>query len=152
MLRLTLSHQPSSNTVSFMLIFNSKSHPVSVSLNFLPNLNAKLSFSTISAYATTVFQHLLTVVFQHQHMLHPGVSASAHSGVSASAYATAWCFSIYSALCFSIYYSGVSAYTQHWCFSIYSALVFQHILSTGVFSSLTLTSIIKLSFNLHLTN
>jgi hypothetical protein len=92
-----------------MLIFNSKSHPVSVSLNFLPNLNAKLSFSTVSAYATAVFQHLLTVVFQHQHMLQPGVSASAHSGVSASAYATAWCFSIYSALCFSIYYSGVSA-------------------------------------------
>jgi hypothetical protein len=87
----------------------SKSHPVSVSLIFPSNLNAKLSFSTVSAYATAVFQHLLTVVFQHQHMLQPGVSASAHSGVSASAYATAWCFSIYSALCFSIYYSGVSA-------------------------------------------
>jgi hypothetical protein len=91
------------------VIFFSKSHPVSVSLNFLPNLNAKLCFSTVSAYATAVFQHLLTVVFQHQHMLQPGVSASAHSGVSASAYATAWCFSIYSALCFSIYYSDVSA-------------------------------------------
>jgi hypothetical protein len=87
----------------------SKSHPVSVSLIFPSNLNAKLSFSTVSAYATAVFQHMLTVVFQHQHMLQPGVSASAHSSVSASAYATAWCFSIYLALCFSIYYSGVSA-------------------------------------------
>jgi hypothetical protein len=65
-----------------------------------------------------VFQHLLTVVFQHQHMLQPGVSASAHSGVSASAYATAWCFSIYSALCFSIYYSTVFQHMLQRCFSI----------------------------------
>jgi hypothetical protein len=108
-LRLTQVHDMTSfsNVSSFFKI------PPSFSLtDFSPNLNAKLSFSTVSAYATAVFQHLLTVVFQHQHMLQPGVSASAHSGVSASAYATAWCFSIYSALyysVFSIYYSGVSA-------------------------------------------
>jgi hypothetical protein len=125
--------------ISNLIFVNfSKSHPVSVSLNFLPNLNAKFSFSTVSSYATAVFQHLLTVVFQHQHMLQPGVSASAHSGVSASAYATAWCFSICSALCFSIY--------SAWCSSIYSALVFQLMLQrcfsisySGVSASKNLT-------------
>jgi hypothetical protein len=102
---------------SFMLIFQNP-NPVSVSLIFQSNLNAKLSFSTVSAYATAVFQHLLTAVFQHQHMLQPGVSASAHSGVSASAYATAWCFSIYSALCFSLCYSLVFQHKLQRCFSI----------------------------------
>jgi hypothetical protein len=84
------------NKPNQVLIFNSKSHPVSVSLIFQSNLNAKLSFSTVSAYATAVFQHLLqqcfsiyyssvsasvTAVFQHilstvfQLMLQPGVSA-----------------------------------------------------------------------------
>jgi hypothetical protein len=99
----------------------SKSHPVSVSLNFLPNLNAKFSFSTVSSYATAVFQHLLTVVFQHQHMLQPCFSIY-YSSVSTSITAVfqlllQQCFSIYSAvfqlmlqhLCFSISYSGVSA-------------------------------------------
>jgi hypothetical protein len=127
------------------LVNFSKSHPVSVSLNFLPNLNAKFSFSTVSSYATAVFQHLLTVVFQHQHMLQPCFSIY-YSSVSASTTAVfqhllQQCFSIYYSSvsasttavfqhllqqCFSFYYSSVSAYTQH-CVSAYAtALVFQH--------------------------
>jgi hypothetical protein len=108
----------------------SKSHPVSVSLNFLPNLNAKFSFSTVSSYATAVFQHLLTVVFQHQHMLQQCFSIY-YSSVSASTTAV---FQHLLQQCFSIYYSSVSAsitavfqhilstvfqlMLQHWCFSI----------------------------------
>jgi hypothetical protein len=90
----------------------SKSHPVSVSLIFLPNLNAKLSFSTVSAYATVVFQHLLQPCFSIY-----------YSSVSASTTAV---FQHLLQQCFSICYSSVSAYTQHcvsayataWCFSI----------------------------------
>jgi hypothetical protein len=95
----------------------SKSHPVSVSLNFLPNLNSKFSVSTVSSYATAVFQHLLTVVFQHQHMLQPCFSIC-YSSVSAS---TTVVFQHLLQQCFSIYYSSVST-------SI--TAVFQHILST----------------------
>jgi hypothetical protein len=139
-----------------VLIFQNP-NPVSVSLIFQSNLNAKLSFSTVSAYATAwcfnifsqwcfsisicyslVFQHLFTTVFQHQHMLQPGVSASAHSGVSASSYATAWCFSIYSALCFSIYSAWCSSIYSAWCFILCYSLVFQHKLQPGVLASKTL--------------
>jgi hypothetical protein len=103
-----------------MLIFQNP-NPVSVSLIFQSNLNAKLSFSTVSAYVTALCFSIYSA----------GVSAYTQPGVSAyttalvfqhmtqhcvSAYTTAWCFSIYSALCFSIYYS----------------LVFQHILQPGV--------------------
>jgi hypothetical protein len=120
------------STVNF-----SKSHPVSVSLNFLPNLNAKFSFSTVSSYATAVFQHLLTVVFQHQHMLQPCFSIC-YSRVSASTTAV---FQHLLQQCFSIYYSSVSASTtvfQHLlqqcfsillsalCFSLCYSPVFQH--------------------------
>jgi hypothetical protein len=72
-----------------LLIFQNP-NPVLVSLNFQPNLNAKLSFSTVSAYVTAwcfnicsqwCFSIRLSTMFQH--MLQPGVSASAHSGVSA---------------------------------------------------------------------
>ena len=104
------------NKTFYVLFVNfSKSHPVSVSLNFLPNLNAKFSFSTVSSYATAVFQHLLTVVFQHQHMLQPCFSIY-YSSVSASTTAV---FQHLLQQCFSIYYSSVSAYTQH-CVSAYA--------------------------------
>jgi hypothetical protein len=113
----------------------SKSHPVSVSLIFQSNLNAKLSFSTVSAYATAVFQHLLqpcfsiyyssvsastTAVFQH--LLQQCFSIY-YSSVSASITAVfqhllQQCFSIYSALCFSLCYSLVFQHKLQRCFSI----------------------------------
>ena len=85
----------------------SKSHPVSVSLIFQSNLNAKLSFSTVSAYAIVVFQHLLQPCFSIY-----------YSSVSASTTAV---FQHLLQQCFNIYYSSVST-------SI--TAVFQHILST----------------------
>ena len=119
------------NKPNQVLIFNSKSHPVSVSLIFQSNLNAKLSFSTVSAYATAVFQHLLQPCFS---IYYNSVSAST---TTVFQHLLQQCFNIYSALCFSLCYSLVFQHKLQRCFSIcYSRVstsitaVFQHILST----------------------
>jgi hypothetical protein len=114
----------------------SKSQPSFSLSDFSVKFKCQTQFQhCFSICYSLVFQHLLTAVFQHQHMLQPGVSASAHSGVSASAYATAWCFSICSALCFSIYSAWCFSIYSAWCFSLCYSLVFQHKLQPGVSAS-----------------
>jgi hypothetical protein len=143
MKKLSLLHFPpssfagtgSTECTSVCIVNFSKSHPVSVSLIFQSNLNAKLSFSTVSSYATAVFQHLLqpcfniyyssvststTAVFQH--LLHQCFSIY-YSSVSASTTAVfqhllQQCFSIYSALCFILCYILVFQHKLQRCFSI----------------------------------
>jgi hypothetical protein len=89
------------------------------------------SFSTVSAYVSALFQHILSTVSAYtQHCFSIYSALFQHILNTVSAY-TQHCFSIYSAL-FQHILSTVSAYTQH-CFSIYSTL-FQHILIARCFS------------------
>ena len=121
------------NKPNQVLIFNSKSHPVSVSLIFQSNLNAKLSFSTVSTYVIALcfsiysqrcFSIWLSTMFQH--LLQHCVSTSV----------TTLCFSIYYNTVFQhLLHHCVSASVTALCFSICYNTVFQHLLQHCVLAS-----------------
>jgi hypothetical protein len=108
-----------------MLIFSKSQHSFSLA-DFQSNLNAKLSFSTVSAYVTALcfiiysqrcFSICYSTVFQH--LIQHCVSASV----------TALCFSIcYSTVFQHLLQHCVSASVTALCFSICYSTVFQHML------------------------
>jgi hypothetical protein len=106
-----VQEDPTKKPSNFLLIFQNP-NPVSVSLIFQSNLNANLSFSTVSAYVTAW-------------------CFSIYSAWCFNIY-SAWCFSIYSQWCFSICYSLVFQHILSLVFQHILSPVFQHILQPGV--------------------